>query len=160
MAMPRHGQSLFQPRGMGLCVFQMSLYGDVAPADGKDVASLAVRIPSLHAHADLDRFTAGNRAEVHSNIHFIRSKSVAPFVNGPMIQMMTLNEGAWQIVGQYNGPVGRRNTCGIIGNSCCSGLRSGGFGPPVQISFCNGNAVCGANNTCFAAPPPPACGGH
>ncbi len=105
------------------------------------------------------RFTAGNRAEVHSDIHFIRSKPVAPFVNGPMIQMMTLNEGVWQIVGQYNGPVRRRNTCGVIGNSCCSGLRSGGFGPPVQVNFCNGNAVCGGNNTCVAAPPPPACGG-
>jgi hypothetical protein len=105
------------------------------------------------------RFTAGNRAEVHSNIQFTHGKPVALFANGPSVQLLTLEGGAWRIVGQYNGPIPHLNICGIVGNSCCSGWVNGGFQGPLHINFCNSNAVCSANNTCVAAPPAPGCGG-
>jgi hypothetical protein len=107
------------------------------------------------------RFTASNSAEVHSNIQFTHGKPVAPFVNGPMVQLLTFNQGTWLIIGQYVGsiPHWRNSACGLIGNSCCSGWVNGGFQGPQHIEFCTGNAVCSANNTCIAAPPPPACGG-
>ena len=105
------------------------------------------------------RFIAPNRAEVHSHIQFTRGKPVAPFADGPTVQLLTLEGGTWRIVGQYNGAIPHSNICGIIGNACCSGWRSGGFGPPLHINFCNSNAVCSGNNTCVAAPPAPACGG-
>ncbi len=104
-------------------------------------------------------FTAPNRAEVYSNIQFTRGKPAAPFANGPTLQLLTLEGGTWRIVGQYNGAIPHTNVCGIIGNACCSGWVNGGFQGPLHINFCNGNAVCSANNTCVAAPPPPACGG-
>lgn len=103
-------------------------------------------------------FTAPDRAEVHSVIQFVRGKPVAPFVNGPLIQTLDYQKGSWVIISQYGGAVPYVGRCGVVGGQCCSSWANGGFGPPIHVEICYGNATCSSHGVCVAAPPAPACG--